>query len=151
MPGGIFRVPPGTKVPSPDDEPDYAREPGHFEAGAVTGPDRGAPARCPQGHIRVFADEGAPMAALLGRLIAAQRAGQAAAGVPFGDLARLQRAFATGPPAPDPGPSGTIEPLTGREPKVLRMLAAGRSDQAIARELAVTLDTVKRHVSHVLG
>ena len=34
------------------------------------------------------------MAALLGRLIAAQRAGQAAAGVPLGYLARLQRAFA---------------------------------------------------------
>ena len=29
---------------------------------------------CPQGYVRVFADEGPPMAALLGRLIAAQRA-----------------------------------------------------------------------------
>jgi len=44
------------------------------------------------------------MAALPGRLIA----GQAAAGIPFGYLARLQRAFAAGPPAPDPGPSGII-------------------------------------------
>ena len=33
---------------------------------------------CPQGYVRVFADEGPPMAALLGRLIAAQRSGQAA-------------------------------------------------------------------------
>ena len=48
---------------------------------------------CPQGYVRVFADEGPPMAALVGRLIAAQRAGQAAAGVPLGCLARLQRAF----------------------------------------------------------
>jgi LuxR family maltose regulon positive regulatory protein len=31
------------------------------------------------------------------------------------------------------------------------MLAAGRSNQAIARELVVTLDTVKKHVAHVLG
>ena len=31
------------------------------------------------------------------------------------------------------------------------MLAAARSNQAIARELFVTLDTVKKHVSHVLG
>jgi LuxR family maltose regulon positive regulatory protein len=31
------------------------------------------------------------------------------------------------------------------------MLAAGRSNQAIAGELVVTLDTVKKHVSHVLG
>ena len=58
---------------------------------------------CPQGYVRVFADEGPPMAALLGRLIAAQRTGQAAADVPFGYLARLQRAFAAGPPAPGSG------------------------------------------------
>jgi LuxR family maltose regulon positive regulatory protein len=31
------------------------------------------------------------------------------------------------------------------------MLAAGRPNQAIARELVVTLHTVKKHVGHVLG
>ena len=31
------------------------------------------------------------------------------------------------------------------------MLAAGRSNQAIARELVVALDTVKKHVGHVLA
>ena len=97
------------------------------------------------------AGEGPPMAALLGRLIAAQRAGQAAAEVPLGYLARLQRAFGPGRPASDPGPSGIVEPLTSRELEVLAMLAAGRSNQAIARELVVTLDTVKKHVGHVLG
>ena len=35
---------------------------------------------CPQGYVRVFADEGPPMAALLGRLIAAQRAERVAWG-----------------------------------------------------------------------
>ena len=30
---------------------------------------------CPQGYVRIFVDEGKPMAALLGRLITAQRAG----------------------------------------------------------------------------
>jgi LuxR family maltose regulon positive regulatory protein len=34
---------------------------------------------------------------------------------------------------------------------VLGLLAAGRPNRAIARELVVTLDTVKKHVSHVLG
>ena len=124
------------------------------EAGAVTALAGALLLACPQGHVRVFADEGPPMAALLGRLIAAQRAGsgfQAAAGVPLGYLARLQRAFAAGPPAPDPGLSGLVDPLTGRELEVLTMLAAGRSNQAIARELVVTLDTVKKHVGHVLG
>ena len=106
---------------------------------------------CPQGYVRVFADEGPPMAALLGRLIAAQRAGQAAAGVPLGHLARLQQAFGTGRPAPDRVPAGIVDPLTSRELEVLKMLAAGRSNQAIARELVVTLDTVKKHVGHVLG
>jgi LuxR family maltose regulon positive regulatory protein len=34
---------------------------------------------------------------------------------------------------------------------VLRLLATGSSNQRIARELFVTLDTVKKHVTHVLG
>ena len=106
---------------------------------------------CPQGYVRVFADEGPPMAALLGRLIAAQRTGQAAAGVPLGYLARLQRAFSPGRPGPDPAPAGIVDPLTSRELEVLKMMAAGRPNQAIARELVVTLDTVKKHVGHVLG
>jgi LuxR family maltose regulon positive regulatory protein len=46
---------------------------------------------------------------------------------------------------------GIVEPLTGREVEVLGMLAAGRSNQAVARELVVSLDTVKKHVGHVLG
>ena len=111
---------------------------------------------CPPGYVRVFADEGAPMAALLGQLIAAQRAGVAAA-IPLACLARLQRAFDTGPATPSPRPRltaavpGIVEPLTSRELEVLRMLAAGRSNQAIAGQLFVTLDTVKKHVSHVLS
>ena len=111
---------------------------------------------CPQGYVRVFSDEGSPMAALLSRLIAAQRAEHTTAHrVPLGCLARLQQAFDTEHPAPDHGrataPQGIVEPLTSRELEVLEMLAAGRSNQAIARELVVTLDTVKKHVSHVLG
>ena len=94
---------------------------------------------CPQGYVRVFADEGAPMAALLGRLIAVQRAGEAAAKVPFGCLARLQRAFEASHATPDPRPGaaaavpGLVEALTARELEVLGMLASGRSNQAIAR------------------
>ena len=45
---------------------------------------------------------------------------------------------------------GMVEPLTSRELEVLGLLAAGRSNQAIAGQLVVTLDTVKKHVSHVL-
>jgi LuxR family transcriptional regulator, maltose regulon positive regulatory protein len=109
-----------------------------------------------QGHLRVFADEGPPMAALPGRLIAAQRADQTAAQVPLAFLARLQRAFGDTSLVPGARPAraavpGLIEPLTGRELEVLRLLAAGRSNQDIARELVVALDTVKKHVSHILS
>ena len=126
------------------------------QAGAVTSLAGTLLLACPQGYVRVFADEGPPMAALLSRLVAVQRAGQAAARVPLGYLARLQRAFGAGPPAPGSGRDtvavpGIVDPLTSRELEVLGMLAAGRSNQAIADELVVTLDTVKKHVGHVLG
>ena len=85
---------------------------------------------CPQGYVRVFADEGKPMAALLARLIRAQRAD--APGVPLGCLARLQRAFDVGHAGPGPrsgtAPAavpGLVEQLTSRELEVLGMLAVG--------------------------
>ena len=112
---------------------------------------------CPQGYVRVFADEGPPMTALLGRLITAQRTGRAAARVPLDCLARLQGAFDAGPSTPGHRPGtaspvqSIVEPLTGRELEVLQMLAAGMSNQGIARQLVVSLNTVKKHVSHVLG
>ena len=115
---------------------------------------------CPQGYVRVFADEGPPMAALLAQLIAAQRSGSgfgAVAEVPLGCLARLRGALSPRGVAPDAGPGraaaapGLVDPLTSRELEVLEMLAAGASNQAIASQLVVTLDTVKKHVSHVLS
>jgi LuxR family maltose regulon positive regulatory protein len=45
---------------------------------------------------------------------------------------------------------GLVEPLTNRELEVLAMLATGKSNQAIADQLVVTMDTVKKHVSHLL-
>ena len=113
---------------------------------------------CPQGYVRVFADEGPPMAALLGALVAAQRAEQAAArGVPLGCLAQVLRAFG-GKDAMQGSRRGAavmvpglVEQLTARELEVLGLLAAGRSNQRIAHELVVALDTVKKHVTHVLG
>jgi len=110
----------------------------------------------PEGYIRVFADEGAPMARLLGRLAAAQRTGRAGFPglVPAGYLNQLIRAFqpAVGPPAGrDTATAGMAEPLSNRELEVLRLLAAGKSNQQIADELVVTLATVKKHVGHILG
>ena len=191
-----------------DDEPDYAREPGHLvlarvlmaqqrpaealalldrlhataaaqarvgslieigalralglaasgeEAAAVDALADALILACPQGYVRVFADEGPPMAALLAGLIAAQRSGGSAAEVPLGCLARLQRALGAQDSAADAGRGGVtaapglVEQLTSRELEVLGMLAAGKSNQAIAGQLVITLDTVKKHVSHILG
>ena len=110
---------------------------------------------CRQGYVRVFADEGAPVAALLGRLVAAQRTETAAARrVPVGCLSRLLQAFDvqhSAPGVPAAAAPGMVERLTARELEVLGLLAAGRSNQAIAAELVITLDTVKKHVTHVLG
>jgi LuxR family maltose regulon positive regulatory protein len=95
------------------------------------------------------------MTAVLGRLISAQRSDQRAARIPLACLARLQRAFGDGHPAGGTGPesraSRLIEPLTSRELEVLAMLAAGRSNQGIASHLVISLDTVKKHVSHLMG
>ena len=98
------------------------------------------------------------MSALLGRLAAAQRTEPAEAhGVPPDCLARVLEAFEHKHVTPGAG-AGTgaassrlIEPLTDRELEVLRLLAVGKSNQSIARELVVVLDTVKKHVSHVLA
>jgi ATP/maltotriose-dependent transcriptional regulator MalT len=43
-----------------------------------------------------------------------------------------------------------VEPLSKRELEVLALLATGRSNQQIADELVVALDTVKKHVGRVL-
>src|SRR6266571_2544815 len=120
----------------PDDEPDYPREPEYLVlARALT-------LACPQGYVRVFADEGPPMAALLGRLVAAQKADQAAArGVEIGCLARVLRAFGGKDDAQGAGRDaaaavpGLAEQLTARELEILVLLAAGMPNPRIAGEL----------------
>ncbi|MET8340704.1 response regulator transcription factor [Streptosporangium canum] len=53
-------------------------------------------------------------------------------------------------PAPAPAAGRYVAPLTGRELEVLTLIASGRSNREIARELAVAEKTVKTHVSNVL-
>jgi LuxR family maltose regulon positive regulatory protein len=112
----------------------------------------------PQGHVRVFADEGPPMGALLGQVIATRRTDQAAApSVAPAYLGRLVRAFerraATDagdePRTPNiPSPVTTLSP---RELEVLQLLATGKQNQDIASELYVARNTVKKHVTHILN
>jgi LuxR family maltose regulon positive regulatory protein len=111
----------------------------------------------PQGYVRIFADEGTPMRALLAQLPVARPGQQhAARGIDPGYLAALLRACGPADGAPPQrraaaASPGLAEPLTGRELEVLRLLAAGMSNQRIAHDLVVALDTVKRHVTHILG
>jgi ATP/maltotriose-dependent transcriptional regulator MalT len=113
----------------------------------------------PEGYVRVFVDEGAPVATLLTRLAAAQRAGQIGplSGVPPDYLDRLIDAFARGGVPVDQQrgrlaviPPGLVAPLSARELEVLQLVATGQSNGAIAEELFITVATVKRHVTHIL-
>jgi LuxR family maltose regulon positive regulatory protein len=112
----------------------------------------------PEGHLRVFVDEGPPMAALLRELLAGRRRERPAAAhaVPRPYLARLVDAFEQAglpihPPVRRGGVvvAGLVEPLTARELEVLELLAAGAPNRAIAEQLVVSLETVKKHLSHL--
>jgi LuxR family maltose regulon positive regulatory protein len=110
----------------------------------------------PEGHVRVFADEGPPMAALLRSLLGTRRRARAAAGAGAGTehLHRVIQAFQPIAAQADSTARtvrGLIEPLTDRELEVLRLLAAGRRNRDIAAELVVTLETVKKHTSHIFA
>lgn len=59
-------------------------------------------------------------------------------------LTRLTRAFRR-PAPPDP-----LQPLSPREREVLRLIAQGRSNRQIARDLGIGEQTVKTHVSSIL-
>ena len=51
------------------------------------------------------------------------------------------------PPVETPTP----DPLTGRELEVVRLIAQGQSNKAIAKELVIADMTVRTHVSNILG
>jgi LuxR family maltose regulon positive regulatory protein len=100
----------------------------------------------PEGYVRVFVDEGPPMAALLGDRLESLSYGSAVRDY----AARLLSAFGPSEPA-TPTPAFELpERLTERELEVLRLLAAGRSNAAIAEQLVITLTTVKAHVRSIL-
>jgi LuxR family maltose regulon positive regulatory protein len=110
------------------------------QAGAVTSLERAIELAEPEGYVRVFVDEGLPMATLL-KLAAKQR----------NALSYLRRLLAavvtvdTGAERAQP----LIEPLSERELEVLQLLSSELDGPDIARELTVSLNTVRTHTKSI--
>ncbi len=94
----------------------------------------------PEGYVRIFADEGAPMAALLRRA--------AARGIAVEYVSKLLTALAD---LQTCQPATCIEPLSDRELEVLRLIAAGLSNRQIGDELVLAVGTVKKHTHNIYG
>ncbi len=99
-----------------------------------------------EGYVRIFVDEGLPMARLLAQA--------AAHGLAPDYTARLLAAFEgltkdEGPTTKLASsavrPSPLVEPLSGRELEILQLIAQGLSNQEIGGRLFLALDTVKGH------
>lgn len=94
----------------------------------------------PEGYVRMFVDEGTSMAELLEKA--------AKHGVASNYVRQLLRAFGKA--------EGTslmkqnlIEPLSERELEVLRLLGTDLSGPEIARELTVSLNTIRTHTHNI--
>jgi LuxR family maltose regulon positive regulatory protein len=104
----------------------------------------------PEGYQRLFLDEGQPMAALLQAII------PEVSEAPL--LTYIQTLLAAFPKDENGGfakrgeiknQKPLIEPLSAQEERVLRLLAGGLSNQEIAQELIVSLNTVKTQVKSI--
>jgi LuxR family maltose regulon positive regulatory protein len=96
----------------------------------------------PGGFIRLFLDEGAPMARLLSAATDHGRMPDYIRKLLAGFEAETQEREDT---AYRPPSLPLIEPLSRRELEVLRLIAQGLSNQEISERLVLALDTVKGH------
>ncbi len=119
----------------------------------------------PEAYVRLFADEGMPMAALLGDVI--ESVAQRRLTLPQAVLDYAHFLLVTCRPQESPPVSQAVsqgatwsprsmveappllDPLTEREVEVLGLLAEGASNADIAAKLVVTVGTVKKHVFNV--
>jgi LuxR family transcriptional regulator, maltose regulon positive regulatory protein len=94
------------------------------------------------GYLRTFTDLGAPMSRLLGQI------GRCSPAV----RAYVVKLLAVLEPEPVGAPPQDLdEPLTDQERRILRLLAAGMSNKAIASELYLAENTVKWYLKAIYG
>ena len=91
----------------------------------------------PAGFVRTFVDEGEPLAALLKALVKREPG--------LGYARRLLTAAGVAPVAVRTPSAALIEPLSERELDVLRLLATDLDGPDIARQLHVSLNTMRTH------
>jgi LuxR family maltose regulon positive regulatory protein len=101
----------------------------------------------PDGYRRPFLDEGEPLATILQSLlpdIQEESIANFSRTLLYAHAQRTRREI-----APSSGSMGGIEPLSDQEQRVLRLLGEGLTNPEIARELVVSLNTVKTHVKSI--
>jgi LuxR family maltose regulon positive regulatory protein len=108
--------------------------------GALAALERALSLAEPEGYVRTFAGEGPPMRSLL-RAAAEQ-------GIALSYVHRLLAAVNRSEERP-PLRQGLIQPLSERELQVLRLLASDLDGPDIARELTVSLNTVRTHTKSI--
>ena len=127
-----------------------------IEARAPSGPGRPDPVAVRRTGLHV----GAAGVGHGRRRLPAQGARGGGAGVRRGDRARRRRWHRAGPRGRrrahahahhEAGEAGGLGSLTPREREVLALMAEGRTNNAIARELVVTSGAVEKHVSSIFG
>jgi LuxR family maltose regulon positive regulatory protein len=94
----------------------------------------------PEGYVRIFVDEGPSMAILL------EKAAQHAIAPKY--VRQLLIAFGE-PAGRAPVQQGLIEPLSERELQVLKLLGTDSNGPEIARELVVSLNTLRTHTKSI--
>lgn len=101
----------------------------------------------PEGHIRIFAECGNPMARLLREAMDRDITSTYTKRL----LTALETWGQSQEPAGVPATQPLIEPLSQRELDVLRLLKTELSGPEIARELFVALSTVRTHTKRIYG